>query len=568
MKTSHGTSLMSEPKTALTVAEAASRRDSTIMALVICTTIVSCYWGYWTLFPNLTAGSVGNDALFLLDGARRIAAGQVPHVDFSLPTGVLPYLIYLVAERSFPHFPAYIGSHLIGFVLLCPILIPAMVQMPRKSMAFALAGVVAIATLLPFNTAMGDPYGIAFYASYNRFSTALTLAYFAWLFRTGQSSPWHDGLIVAYALLLAFYLKIVLVVVVVAPLAVLAVLDRRWCRMALAGFAVAGLALAGLELIGGWVRPYIADIGAMSRINAGAAPYFLASFLFKTFIPQALVAILILWLLLTQWHASGRSFASTAPALAMIAGVGALSFAESQATGGLEFAGALGLLFTPGLAGRTTRRSLLAATVALIAGPLVIGAFENTMAVMLGRQGKSVDVAWVTRYLPHTRVPEPMLRKAMATASLWEKEGAMGRTLQTLGPELVDRSARDLYLAQWASVDHALRSIPEDQLPRLGAVATLANVDLFGLALGAEPAKGIKIVHDVGRTIRPLDARQASAYLAAANTVFEPTCLINEAPGFEGMSRWFAPTLAAEFSARILTPCWTMHSRQRQSKGL
>jgi len=293
---------------------------------------------------------------------------------------------------------------------------------------------------------------------------------------------------------------------------------------------------------------------------------FFASFIFRTFVLQIFVVTLILWLLYVRWQGSPARdrFANIAQPLAMLAAVGALTFAESQSTGGLEFAGALGLLFAPGLIGRSLKRprlAILAATAGLIAGPLVIGGFENTVALLLDRQGKPVPAAWVSRYLPQTLVPEPMLRKAAAIASLWERDDSTRTVLQDAGTDIVDRSALDLYLAQWLTVDHAIEEISTDELGDLGAVATLANVDLFGLALGAEPTKGIKVVHDVGRTIQPLDAEQASAYIAAAETVFEPTCLIDEAPGSEPMAAWFADVLQTEFSARVLTPCWTMHRR-------
>jgi hypothetical protein len=547
----------------------AATRPTSIEALAICIAIALAFWGYWTLFPDLTAGAVGNDALFLADGARRLAAGQVPHVDFSSPTGVLPYLTFFWAERAFPQFSAYIGAHLIGFLLLAPILAAAMTRMPNRAMALALAMLVSIAALLPFNVGGGDGYGIALYASYNRLGTALTLAYLAWLFRADSRPGWRGGVLVAYALLLAFFLKIVLVGVILAPMAVLALLNRHWRLPALIGLALTSAVLLTVELSGGWVSAYIADIRAMSAINARKAPYFLASFLFKTFVMQVLTGTLMLWLLIERWQAAGHgkplvALVAIAQPLAMLAAVGALSFAESQATGGLEFAGALGLLFAPGLLGtpaQLRRVSIMAAAAGLIAGPLVVGAFQNSMAVLLKRQGATVAVDRASRYLPHMVVPEPMLRKALADAALWEHGGEIRDMLEAAGADTVNRSAPDLYLLQWATVDTAIVQLTEQERAKLGAVATLGNVDLFGLALGAEPVRGIKIVHDIGRTILPLDAAQARRYLAGADTVFRPTCIIGEAPGFERMSGWFVDVLRAEFSERRLTPCWTMHRR-------
>lgn len=536
----------------------------TWQALAACLLIALVYWAYWTLFPAMTAGSVGNDVLFLADGARRLAAGQIPHVDFSLPTGLLPYLNYLWAGQAFPYFPAYMGAHLIGFLWLVPLLTLAMAQMPHRWMALALAVLVAIAALLPFNITRNEPYGIAFFASYNRLGTALSMVWLAWLFRAGRQPTWLNAIIIAYALTLAFFVKIVLTGVILAPLAVLAVSNRSWRWPAFAGLALSGLCLLGLNLSGDWVGAYLADIRSMSRVNVGAAPYFLVSFLFKTLLLQMLVAALILWLLAERWREDG--WKQVGPPLAMLAAVAALSFSESQATGGLEFSAALGLLFAPGLIGKPAklpRACLLTAAISLTAGPLLIGAFENMTALLVKRQGQTIAVSWVSRYLPHTTVPEPMLRKATATATLWERGGETLAALEAAGPDVINRSAPDLYLSQWAGVDRALAWIDEDERKALGAVATLANVDLFGLALDAKPAKGLKIVHDIGRTIRPLGTGEARAYLAGADTVFQPRCLIDEAPGSELMSGWFTQVLEDDFSGQVLTPCWTMYRRKR-----
>lgn len=548
------------------------RAFSVPLATAICCAISLAFWGYCSLLPSFTIGNVGNDTLFLADGARRLAWGQVPHLDFSIPTGILPYVTYLLAEQAFPQFSAYLGSHLLGFVLLLPILIPAMAQMPRRSMALALAIVVGIAALLPFNIGGSDEggYGVALYASYNRLGAAFSLAYLAWLFRAGTRPAWQDGLLVAYALLVAMSLKIVLIVVVIAPLLVLAVLNKNWRSRALIGAGVTAVTLLALQVSTGWVGYYVADIRAMSAVNASRAVYFFFSFIFKTLAMQVLAGALLLWVLFDKLQGLGglplqERAKSLAQPLAMIAAVGALIFSESQATGGLEFTAALGLLFAPGLVSSSARwqkTSLITLLIALIAGPLLIGAFEKSTAILLRREGPAVEASWVSRFLPHTVVPEVMLRRASATANLWQAGGASGAQLEAAAPDIVDRSAPDLYLTQWATVDLAIAALDANARSQLGVVITLSNVDFFGLALEAEPAKGTKIVHDVGRTIRPLSTEEARVYLSSADTVFAPTCAINEAPGNEPMSLWFTHILKAEFVSEFLTPCWTVYRRQ------
>lgn len=545
---------------------------SEAVLLVILT--AALYAAVWTIWPTLTVGSGGNDALFLADGARRIALGQFPHRDFSLPTGLEPYLGYLAGGWLLPKAPAYIGAHLVGFLLIAPLVVAAGATFGRRTELWAFLLVVALAALFPFNTTQPDFYGISFVASYNRLASAFSIAALAWIFRSsGSGGAWVKGVLLAYALLFAFFLKIVLVGVALGPALVLALCNSVWRRAVLIAAGLSIAALAGVEAGSGLVSGYVADIRAMSAINAGSAPYFFASFIFRTFALQCVLAALIAWRLfdvVAELRRSGAPLASrTACAalsvpLAMVAAFVALVFAESQGTEGLEFSSAAGLVFAPALAGRRPggiRMAVLVAAATLSAGALAINTFENGMAVLLKRKGPTAPVAWVERFLPHTAVPAAMLGRAEATAAIWTEGAGLLKDLSGDGRDQINRSDVELYLAQWKIVDDAIRAIGTDAAS-LGPVVTLGNVDLFGLALGAEPAKGVKIVHDVGRTIAPLGFDQARAYLAGAKTVFAPTCAMAEAPGPELMSRWFVEALAADFAPRRLNPCWTMHVRK------
>ncbi|MFD1333027.1 hypothetical protein ACFQ4O_13560, partial [Methylopila musalis] len=203
------------------------------------------------------------------------------------------------------------------------------------------------------------------------------------------------------------------------------------------------------------------------------------------------------------------------------------------------------------------------ALAALTAGVFALLVFQIGAASLLHRLGPPVAADWVERYLPGARVPESLLRPQESQAALWSLEGEAGETARRIAAPGVRLSDHTLYLAQWRTVDDALKRLSDGEAATFGRVMTLSGVDLFGLALGARPAVGTWIVHDVGRTISPLGADAARAYLAGADTVFEPTCLIVQAPGAEPMTPWFAGALAASFEARVLTPCWTLHRRVR-----
>jgi hypothetical protein len=543
-----------------------------VVATLVCLGVAAAYLAYWTLFPELQAGAIGNDALFLADGARRIAAGATPHADFSLPTGVEPFLGYYLAERLLPQISPFIGSQLFGFALLVPLLIAAASQLPSRLAALALIALASSAALLPFNLLPTAFYGISFHASYNRLGTAFAIVYLAWIFRAGARPAWVDGLLIAYALLFAFFLKIVFLGLVLAPLVVLAALDARFRRMALIGVAAFVLVLVAVEAATGMVWAYLADIRAMSRVNGGRAPYLAASFTFRNLVELLLVGAaiaLLAWDRLCAFWRSGGPFVDRARPLAVPAAVAAafvpLVFAESQATGGLEATGMLGLLFAPGLF-RPTRTATFSAPVAIAAVALAGGVYAATVVataggVLLKRQGPTAAEPWTARFMPHLVVPEDLRRESEALERLWTEGRESVRALGPNEDSVLQGFRLTHYLAVWRTVDAAIARLGGER--DLGAVMTLTNVDLFGLALGAKPVEGAKVVHDVGRTITPLAPDQARAYLANADTVFEPTCKLAEAP-VTSIAPWFASTLATEFEPRELTPCWTMHRRKRR----
>lgn len=425
--------------------------------------------------------------------------------------------------------------------------------------------------LLPFNELPTVFYGLSFHASYNRLGSAFALVYLAWIFRAASRPSFVNGLLLGYALLFAAFLKIVFVGVVLAPFVALAVFDGGLRRAGVVAAVVVTLALAALQAVTGLPSAYLADLQAMSAVNAGRAPYLAASFVFRNFIELGLVAAALGFASARRVPVvlSGRASAldrlrPLAEPTALFAALGALVLAESQATGGLEATSALGLLFAPLLAERASRVSLrlvpVTAAFALIGGGLAVTAFENVGGILLKRKGPVEELGWASRFMPRIVVPREMREEAEALDVVSEAMHDAAREVASSQEKLVSNFTLTGYLATWRSVDLALAKLGEAR--DLGTVMTLSGVDLFGLALKAQPTPGLKVVHDVGRTIGPLTDDQARAYLALAQTVFEPTCKLVEAPKVS-IAPWFSSALKAEFTARELTPCWTMHRRKQ-----
>jgi len=530
------------------------------------------YAGIWLAFPALTAGSGGNDTIFIADGARRLAAGQIPHVDFSLPTGVWPYLVYFLSETFIPEIPATIGSQFFGFLLLSPFLALACAQIPSQLAAAALVVVVAIAALLPYNTNANEFCGNALFASYNRFGAAFTLVSLAWFVRASSARVWPNALIITALLLIAIFSKFVYLGVVLGPLVVYSLFDARWRKAALISIAITILTMIALQAATGIPGGYLADIRAMGAVNRGRVPYFFASFVYKSFFELILFAGLILALLIERWPLAARTTGNWYARLsiirlpmAMVAAIGAIIVAESQSTGGLETAGALGLLFAPGLIDRpinTLRALLMTAIATLIGGGLVIGAFEKAGCSLLNRKGPPQQVRWTEPFMPHLVVPDSMVKKALARVALWTEGGKTMQALESKGYSYVDPAETELYLAQWKTIDDAIQVLKARGISDLGRVTTIAHTDLFGVALKAEPPKGLKLVLDIGRTVSPMSEAEAKAYLLDVDTAFVATCALAQTFTDQPETLWFGSVLTSEFNPQQLTPCWTMYRRK------
>jgi hypothetical protein len=254
----------------------------------------------------------------------------------------------------------------------------------------------------------------------------------------------------------------------------------------------------------------------------------------------------------------------------MAAGLLGIVIAESQSTGGMGVSAALALLIVPALWTAMPSRTLTILTVAFTAfvgGTLVVNAFEKGMCNLLQRQGQAAQYDWAERFVPHLRVPEAAATAAASMVTVWEnrtpaQQSALENTLA-----FPDDISAMLYLAQWISVDHAIRALEANgEIGDLGRTTTLAFVDFFGFALNAMPAKNMKNVIDIGRTMALPDDAGASAYLENVDTVFVPACGLGETAKRDQDSLWlsqaYARTLAANFTSTPLTTCWTMYRRK------
>ena len=191
-----------------------------------------------------------NDVLIFLDGANRIAFGQVPNRDFHTALGPLVY--YLPALGLW--LTGRMGGALpVGMAVLILVLAPVFVHVLgsrlRPMLALPFGAFLLLILALPAN--LGDPLSsVSFAMYYNRIGWA-ALALLAVLYLRPQAPDqphwWQDASCAAVLVLVALYTKITYAPTAFALLLLFALdpRQRRWAGAAL-GLVGCGMLLAEL----------------------------------------------------------------------------------------------------------------------------------------------------------------------------------------------------------------------------------------------------------------------------------------------------------------------------------
>ena len=123
---------------------------------------------------------------------------------------------------------------------------------------------LALITLVPMTLDQTHLSEISYFATYNRFATALLFLAGLW-FMLPKSR--FDAILLAYLLSLLFFLKITAFLVVCGILLASVILGRsRWATI-LGGICLFWALLIGLELQSGFISAYIGDIRSMLSVN-------------------------------------------------------------------------------------------------------------------------------------------------------------------------------------------------------------------------------------------------------------------------------------------------------------
>ena len=344
------------------------------------------------------------------------ASAQIPHVDFASPVGALTLYLTHFAERLFPGGQPFIGLHALAWLMVVP---PFAVIASRIQSGWGFAAsfaILAVVVLVPYTLDSTMLSEISYFATYNRFATAILFLAALWYVLPKARG---DGVLLGYLLTALIFIKITAAIAMLG-LVVAAVLLGRARPAALFAMLLVTAALAGLiELAtGGLVSGYLHDIVSMSALNRGGAVFRLAASSARNWLPHVVtITIVVLAARELDFTAALRrplnfvrdtiareAFAVDAALLVAVA-----LAAESQNTGGVGLIAAAAVLLHPSL--RTTRGwRLIAAAVlgATLVLPMADVVEKRVVSTFVRERQGTTDHGFAT-FLPGMRVPTATL---------------------------------------------------------------------------------------------------------------------------------------------------------------
>jgi hypothetical protein len=239
-------------------------------AVPIAATAMVCAAMLWLPGRTITAGFI-NDVLIFVDGAHRIAVGQVPNRDFHSALGplvfYLPALGYWLSGSFGAAMPVGMAILLIGFL-------PAMIRILQSRLspflAVVLGALLIVILAAPIN--LGSPVTLLTFAMfYNRIGwAALALLLVMYLQPAQQTarSRLLDALAASFLLLVQIYTKATYGVVGLGFVVIL-LLDGRQRRWAMMSLVLTAIVMITIELAWGGSRQHLTDLMATANVSGG-----------------------------------------------------------------------------------------------------------------------------------------------------------------------------------------------------------------------------------------------------------------------------------------------------------
>jgi hypothetical protein len=511
------------------------------------------------------------DFVFVLDGAYRIGLGQIPHVDFASPIGALTFYLTYLAERIFPGGQPFVGLHAVAWLMMVP---PFAVIAFRIHSGWGFAAsfaVLAPVVLVPYTLDPTMLSEISYFATYNRFATAILFLAGLWYVLPKAHG---DGVLLGYLLTALIFFKITAAIAMVGLIVAAVLLGRARSAVLFAMLFVAAVSAGLIELAtGGLVSGYLHDIASMSALNRGGALYRFAASSARNWLPLV-VTITIVVLAARELDFTGAvrrplnfvrdSLAREAFAVDAALLVAVSLVAESQNTGGVGLIAAAAALFHPSLhvtrGWRLTAAVVLGATLVL---PIADVTEKRVVSTFVRERQGTTDHGFA-KFLPGMRVPTATLAGSRLMTRLQSEWLPYLEEIDSKGFDLDGdpASTSPATRAAWAiSVAEAGANFQRlGYATKAQRYTTIDFAESFPRLLGLTPARGTTLAMDFGRTVPAFSVAEASAYLASADGVFFRTCVL---PGASTNPATFRTVLEREFTRHKLHPCWDFYSRTR-----
>lgn len=212
-----------------------------------------------------------NDVLIFLDGAHRIAWGQLPNRDFHTALG--PLVFYIPAVGLW--LTGSLGAAMpVGMAVLIVALVPAMIRVLQSRLcppiALSFGAFLILILAAPIN--LGSPVSLLSFAMfYNRIgwvALGLLLVMYLQPDRRTSAGEFADAVVAAVLILLQFYTKASYGLVALGFLAFM-LFDRQQRRWVLGCLLLTVAAGAVVELAwrGTWL--YVQDLAAAAQVSGG-----------------------------------------------------------------------------------------------------------------------------------------------------------------------------------------------------------------------------------------------------------------------------------------------------------
>lgn len=543
--------------------------------IVLLVLVVALCAGLLMLPLYLPLGPNYWDMGIYLDGAHRIALGQLPGIDFDAPVGPLGYYLMYWGQRLFPNGQSLLLVQFSMLVVTAPLMGLIVADVDRRSRleAFALLLPFLFFSLLPFNIQAYSTYpGVDGYGIYNRQVCVLLYVLVAGLLYV-QSRIIRN--VVLLTIITALFFVKITGFSVAGLIALLALTSGRlrFVDAVVAGTAFL-LVLGAVELSSGLVSAYLEDIFVLVSLNTGTLlPRFL-TVVSTRFDVVFMAGLLVLALFVLNRGSSKGGIADflDQPVIWLMVVLFAGIIFETQNTGSQDFIFLWPVLLRILLNLPQThdwKRWTMAALVAAVALPTAITVMHRAARVIAS------SPKYVRLELPALgafgRVStKQVLHERMTTIGAhYAANKAAYRDLASIGqlPSWTfysEISMQGAWLIDLQRVAERLLAYEKENGLRFNSLYVLDFTNPLASALGRDIPRHVQIGLDPFRTMAEISDKTREA-LMATDAILAPLCPITTAR--VAIRANYKKALKGRVSI-ALNPCWELLLKPEQAKLL